>query len=266
MKQVLLDYPWSISDTLDGDASAWNVLQRFDKLVKSRELHAVGFLSDQQLDDFWRGPKRGSGSAWAAIGKIAGGLLSQGNNECEASPVHRVPELSAAWRRGLRNAMRHIDDWRNPQIIITESRRSTWPIQHEIDIQFEICAEEPVSGPYIRVLVELGEYSSHPYATSDFDPWDQKHIHPCQNTALEHASHPCILPKPPGLANVPLPGLSKELQGLRQQVGDKLYYLPPRDWRPTEVTKERWRKGHAFPFNNIEGHWCPVRCRIDSVG
>jgi hypothetical protein len=254
VKQVLLDYPWSISDTLNGDSPAFNVLQSFDRLIKEKRLQAAQFMTREQLDAFWALPRRGTGSAWASIGSIAEKLWRQIDQGCQASPVPEVPGLSGDWKSSLRDEMRNLDDWRNPQIVIAEARRNAWPQRHEVSICFDECDELPAMGPYDRVVVQLEEYDLHPYALADFDPWDLTNSHPSPNPDVNYLAHPCILPKPPKLAEVPLDQLADALRQLRQREGEKLFYIPPRNWSPTQVMKGRWRNGRAFPYDEIGGH------------
>jgi hypothetical protein len=229
-------------------------LQTFDELVKKRNLRALQFIAREQLDEFWSLRLFGSGSAWAMIGNIAERLGRQTDQECEASPVPEVRNLSPNWKRCLRDAMQILDDWRNPQIVVPESRRSDWPTGHEVRIQFEECGTELSSGPYERLLVGLETYDLHPNASADFDPWDLTQLHPSSNPDLVHLAHPCRLPRSPSLESVPLEHLVTKLSQLKQNEGSKLYYIPPRDWRPS-ATKAQWRACRAFPFREQDGHW-----------
>ena len=255
MKRVLLDYPWSISDTLNGDSPAWNVMQSFDNLLKSRRLDAVPFLTYEQLEGFYSGTFRGTGSAWANIAKLASGLVRWNTEQkCQSSPVTEVSGLSGDWKCSLRDSMKSLDDWRCPQIVISESRQNQWPREEEVAVRLEACGDLPASGPVQRVLVKLEEYDLHPHAVPDFDPWNLTSIHPIENPQIPHLAHPCLLPKPPGLSEIPLEEVAQELRQLKQRDGSRFYYIPPRTWQPAVVTKERWRSGRAFPYDEIDGH------------
>jgi hypothetical protein len=174
---------------------------------------------------------------------------------CQATPTSGPGDLSTIWKCGLRDAMSQTNDWRSPQIIVPFSRRKNWPNGSEVEIWIQACVGAVSSGPHNRVIAELETYPNHPHARADVDPWNLAHRHPVPNAGVNHMAHPCLLPKPPELRSISLSQLEAELRTLKQEEGDKLYYLPRRNWSPIGITKDDWRNGRAFPYEQIDGHW-----------
>src|SRR4029077_12648060 len=138
----------------------------------------------------------------------------------------------------LREALSDLKDWRNPQIVVARRRRNRWPDGPEIQIRID--GNDSLE---VRVLATLESYETHPFALSDFDPWDIERCHlPAANGRLSH--YPCHLPKHHALESLPFGQLCGTLgdlrhQGWRFQVdGEGKYcYIPPADWDLAAVVK-----------------------------
>jgi len=151
--------------------------------------------------------------------------------------------------------MMDFEDWRNPQILFSDIRKGDWPNTPEVHVQFEPCENQPGSGPYHRVLACIEDYYEHRFATADFDPWDLRQMDPPRPGAPEHQQHPCCLPKPSSCDHTPLPILAERLREMQSwNIGDKYYFIPPRTWRPEDVSKQDWRQWRAFQFGGLPGN------------
>jgi hypothetical protein len=247
MTDLLLDHPWRLDESLDPNSNAFEVLLHFEDLVRETRLGIVPFVSRTDFDEMWQrieysryGPTR----AYASLARFAGHLVRDDSPGPLATPVPEPELLSQTWKRGLREAMGDLRDWRNPQIIVPIRRRSLWPAAQEVPIQVEDRGGVDVE---YRLLVRLEGYSEHPFVVADFDPWDLLQSHPPGSEA--GPQHPCRLPRPPLLAHVPFERLTERLAEARNagsRIGGRLYFIPPSDWRPEHADKPTWRGGRAF--------------------
>ncbi len=253
---VLLDHPWPLEATLDAASPGFRVLERFENLVRTHRLQVVPFISQAEYESVWtrldyRRHSRSSGLA--ALRRFASLLARSSNVTCTARPEPLPPNLSQEWRCSLREAA-IATDWRNPQVIVAETRRAVWPNALEVEIKFDPCDDEPNLQPELRVLAALGSYQEHPFAKSDFDPWDLRHIHPPQPDAPAHMRNECCLPKPP-LEHEDLNLLDEDLAKVRRLgwgSNGRYYFIPQADWSYEAVSKESWRKGRAFLYRKCQ--------------
>lgn len=256
MTLALLDHPWPLHSAIDAGSEGFNVLLKFVDLVRRRDLTVVPFVNQEELAAVWQeiGDRHRGTSGLAALRRFAGLFMRNAPSECVATPIPEPPGLGPEWKRALRDSV-HVDDWRNPQIIVSESRRIAWGTGNTVSIGFDDCKDIPSSGPYERIVAVLDAYEVHPFALSDFDPWDLRHIHPIPDLAPAHARHACFLPKPPCLRDVPLEGIADALTRARDigwQVDGRRYFIPTENWRPEEKSQESWRRGQAFDRGFVE--------------
>ncbi len=170
--------------------------------------------------------------------------------EVKAAPVitPEVP-LTDLWKRALRDSLGDLSDWRCPQIIVPQCRTDAWPHTPEVDIQ---CDDQAAGATCRRVLAALDGHSEHEFAIGDIDPWramEYRH-RPESGTRI---IHPCVLPRPPSLLNVPLATLAAALPTACRagwHIGGRYYFVPPRDYRPLDVNEARWRHDRAFPHDH----------------
>jgi len=154
-------------------------------------------------------------------------------------------DLSDNWKSALRKEMVELRDWRTPQIIACEARREDWEqstvgCSDRTEVRIRCDDQEEV---YERVIAFLGSYRKHHYTRSDGDPWDLARTKP------HNGERPCILPKPPKVANVTLAELESELEEVRRDgwcLGGLYYFIPPADWKPGRCAKNAWRNRGAF--------------------
>lgn len=253
MTRLLLDYPWPLDQALNPGSGGCKVLLEFEKLVRRKRLTPLPFIEQNDFESAKH--QLGKGPVAAQILRFSNHLIRNGENITRAIPnPEPTPALTDCWRRALRDELTHLENWRSPQIIFPEIRRSVWPTTDEIEIKCEDRTDS-VS----RVLASLEAYELHPYAISDLDPWDVR----C--TAVS-GKHPCYLPNPlmPGkdpmqndCYRVPIAQLLDELIEARRRGWDadgKYCYIPPANWRPEAISQMAWRQGRAFPRT-----LCPVR-------
>lgn len=262
MTTVLLDHPWPLQAARDPRSEGSGVLMTFVKLVRSYQLSVAPFI---EREDFlqincWSAPRT---SGLSAIKRSAHLYVRWIGGSCSASPRPEPPSLMPAWKCALRDAMADIEDWRNPQIVVSERRRRQWPGIFEIDVYRDPCEHDAIgTGPHSRVIAVLESYSDHPFALSDFDPWNQERLR--SSAARGRArDFPCHLPTPP-IVNVRA-SLS-ELDQMVNQARDmaqrwendgKYYFIPPADWQAIGICKEDWRNG-AFRKEWLNGRRGPV--------
>ena len=255
MTQALLDFP--VARALAGDFSRLSqALLDFSRLLASEGLDPVQFLSGEEYLELYQDivPRLPGGSP--AIFRLINNMVRWEGPDCEATPRKIVTELSATWKRGLRDSL-DLGDWRSPQIVYPNIWSSRWDQREpEIEINLEPCGQPQTESAIVsRVLVKLEEYSNHRYASSDHDPWDVRRDQASQH-AHSAATHPRILPKPPDVIGVALP----ELRHLLEELGcgideNRYYYIPPAEWDPMAVGQADWRRprGGAFPRGVLNG-------------
>lgn len=250
MTSVLLDHPWPVEAVLDASTEAFDVLRKFEDLTRRHRLAIVPFISQTELGDMWtRMDYRNTRQAsFAALRRMAALLVRETEGHCLARPVPEPLGLANDWLRALRDVTA-ADDWRSPQIVVPRQRRALWPAGQEVEIHFDACDEVPASGPYQRVLTSLESYEAHPFALSDVDPWDLRHIFPPPAGAPAHRRQACCLPKPPRVEGVALEDLRSALENARAigwRIGARRYFIPPENWLPENIGKNPWRAGLAF--------------------
>jgi hypothetical protein len=260
MAMLLLDHPWPLTAAVDPRSEAFEVLEDFDLLIKRREsLLPVRFIELEQYSNLWREMDRDDvarsiGSHFIRIIESYVRWHEEGDNSI-ASP-HPEPDgvpLPRVWKKALLEAMGDMGDWRNPQIVVPQRRAECWPRTPEITVR----VYRDHAGD--RLLATLENYEAHPFALSDFDPWD---IQRCHLTAASGrvSGHPCRLPKHPELENIPFDQLGAKLEELRSKGwhyrvdgAEKYYYIPPDDWDLAAVAKADWRNCRTFPRKRAGG-------------
>jgi hypothetical protein len=247
MTGLLLDHPWRLDDALDPGSGGFRVLERFVGLIRETGLEVVPFITRTEYDRIWQRieySRVARTRGYASLVSFAEHLVRDDSPGPAATPVPEPPQLTTDWKRGLREALGDLRDWRTPHIVVAENRRPQWPGTREVAIQLEDLLQ---LGPQHRVLASLDGYASHPFAISDLDPWDLQAVHP--PIAGADRQHPCYLPKPPMLQNVPMHGIGKILVEVRStgwHLGGRYYFIPAEDCKLEAVDKPTWRGGRAF--------------------
>lgn len=248
MTKLLLDYPWPLGATLDARSDGYRVLKDFQDLVHNQKLIPARFAKREELNAL-RGR---NGTAAAAIYRFCDSLVSNDGEPPLATPILAPDDLDRKWKCALRREMGDFENWRTPQIIVPEKRRRVWPRALEVEIQCEGGQPRAVSH---RVLASLSDYGSHKFAIADRDPW--RNLEWIQQPgAGARTNHPCRLPRPPCLHGVPIEQLVERLGDARKkgwEVNGAYYFIPKPDYDPTQIAKEQWRKGYAFPRQSESG-------------
>lgn len=269
MALVLLDHPWPLTEALNPSNDAFDVLLSFDRLIKrlikqGKCISPVPFVDSQQYQEFWAEVEgddslRLTGPRF--LTQIAAYLRSdadRGGSTACPEPEPTGPPLPPTWKKALRESMGDPRDWRNPQIVVATKRADSWSRRVPRPLEIEIKIDGNYAGEC--VLASLEGYESHPFALSDFDPWD---LQRCHQTAAggRLATYLCCLPKHPALNGVPLEQLPMKLEQLRRQgwqyrvgEGDRYCYIPSDGWDPTLSEKDDWRNGRTFPQSEAGGH------------
>jgi hypothetical protein len=251
MISLLLDHPWPLSAVLDRESPAFGVLTDFESLTRRHRLAPVPFISAQDLAVMWLQleSRNNKTAAFATLKRMANGLLRESDAPCSATPVPEPPELTVTWKCALRDSIAE-ENWRSPQIVVPLRRELAWHPGDEVEVRFDECDGYPALEPTRRVLVPLQSYDGHPFALSDRDPWNLRHVHPVPPNVAANRRHPCSLPKPPCLEGIPVEELLSALNDVRAfgwVVGEKRYFMPPANWSPENRNQNAWRAGHAFP-------------------
>ena len=255
MAALLLDHPWAIDLALDPKSDAFEVLENFNKLIGAREsLSPVPFIPFQQytqLCDLIDKDREARSYATYFVNLVWPYVrwVQEGEGTACPDPEPEGVQLPPEWKRALRQSMHDLDDWRCPQIVVCKKRTEFWPNRSEVAIQVGQNAS-----PEYRVLAALEIYEAHPYATSDFDPWNLDRCHG-QATVSRLNAFSCRLPKHPELEDLPLNRLNEKLDELRAKGWhyrlngqDRYYYIPPAGWDVTGVSKDDWRNAcKTFP-------------------
>lgn len=264
--RLLLDYPWELNAARGQDSVPQKVIQDFMNLLSRTGLDPVPFIEQQVCAALY------SVINQSRDGRNVHQLLSRFLNQCVldtdgagcASPIHEPPNLRDSWKCALRGELGDLTDWRNPHIVVPESRMPEWaPHKNEVAIR---CDDQPASGPHHRVLAALERYELHPFAIPDIDPWRHlEWLYPPEQDVVN--KHPCRLPRPPALDRIPVEELFELLVNVRRdgwKINGKYYFIPPNNWRPEQITKTKWRAGYAFEREKIDGWKGP--CPIDYNG
>jgi len=255
MTRLLLDYPWPLEAGLGPDEGPQNVLRDYLHLLVKTKLSAGRFIEEEEYIAFWKSieGRRGRGRFDLVI-RLLDHCQRNSNSICRATPVSpEPPHLRESWKRALRDELGNFNDWRNPQIVYPEVRRMDWhPVGKEAEILCEPCDGQSAS-EHLCVLVNIEDYVAHPFAISDFDPWDVRCTAPS-------GVHPCYLPNPllpdcDPLQNhfrrvIPIAQLYEKLAEARRKscpANGKYFYIPHDTWRPETISQAAWREGRAFP-------------------
>jgi hypothetical protein len=261
MTALLLDHPWRLDEALNPRSDGFRVLEQFVNLVRENQLDVAPFVSRTEYDEMWQRIDYGHFArtrAYASLVSFAEHLVRNDSPTPLATPIPEPPMLTQCWKRGLRQAMGDLRNWRNPQIIVAEKRQPLWPATHEVPIQLEDLGGAELQH---RVLAPLERYDSHPFAVADLDPWDLRHLYP--PIPEVNRQHPCRLPRPPVLQHAQLERLIERMGDARAagwRVGGRHYFVPPEDWQAEHVNKVTWRSGRAFRYQTVpaRGHAGPV--------
>ena len=264
--RLLLDYPWDIDAALGYEQEPMKAISDFFNLISKTGFDPVPFIDHQARENFFKSNRFGGANRQLLIRFVKQCTRNNGG-ACRAAPDTAPTDLRDSWKFALKDELGELLDWRNPQIVVPESRMSKWlPHVYEAAIRCEPCNHMPESGPHDRVFTSLERYESHPYAVSDIDPWRHlEHLYPPTDDLLN--KHPCCLPRPPILERTPIEDLLNLLIEVRRtgwKINGRYYFIPPADWDPSQITKEKWRAGYAFNREKIHGWKGP--CPLDYNG
>jgi hypothetical protein len=256
MTKLLLDYRWELSAALDNSEVQF-ALMKFVNLVRRTGLSPAPFVEEQQQLEMWQEleqrPLRNGG--WQQIKEFLSICSRPKGSICRAIPDKVTPGFPDNWTRALRDQLGDLSDWRNPHIVVPESRLPEWaPDGGEVAIRCEQCGDQPASGPHHRVLAVLERYDTHEFAISDLDPWDLQRLHP--PIPDRPRQHPALLPKPRLPTGFTLENFHEHLKfacGHQWEIDGRYYFIPPKDFNPLGVDKETWRKGRAFQYDTAPG-------------
>jgi hypothetical protein len=245
MTRALLDHPWPLDEGLQAGSAGFDVLRRFNELVREFDLTPAPFIEpDEYHQCLQRLNVQAGGPRVAALRRFASQLVRYDPGAATAAP-RPEPPLGDAWKRALRAELETGEDWRVPQIVFPRSRASVWPNAPEVEIVRAGTEPEHVD---VRVLVSLEDFGAHRYAIADVDPWrNQEWLNAPAPAA--RIDHPCRLPRPPALEGVQLDAVAGHLEDVSHQgweAGGLYHFIPPTTFDPNEVPKDRWRHGRAF--------------------
>jgi hypothetical protein len=251
VRALILDFPWRLDDNFDARSKAFRVVSMFGGIVSKFQARIVPIITAADFEEcrlrLYRA-RRVAPNNIAQWARVAAGLGScSGDPARTACPQPEPTDLTEHWKAALRESMQDLSDWRNPQIVIAKSRSADWGTGKQIAIH---CSDSEHAT--MRLLVRIDEYEWHPYALSDFDPWDLRHIHPIPEDG--HHLHECRLPKPPQLQRHTLTGLDDALTAVRSQgweVSGKYFFIPPKEFRPSVVEQDQWQKGRIFETRRV---------------
>jgi hypothetical protein len=237
---LLIDFPWQFED-LRYNADAHQFLGDFVNLLRMHGAEAVRILPDNAVNEIYQQLTRTKGNTplrllFQLLPKLAG----HANEGTEATPDCEAI-VSTEWKRALRQEI-EASDWRNPQIITSTLRRSSWGEGHEVEVRLDDGARTA------RLVVAARTHEVNPFAVSDFDPW-------ILERQLETETDPekrFRLPKPT-VCN------SASLATFRMVIADecgswrevdvlglaRYVFIPPADWFPN-AAKAQWRAGNVF--------------------
>lgn len=253
LTSLLLDFPWPLEAVLGEEAEPNFALQQFFGIVRQTGLAPVRFVDLAEQIALWENAEamNKAGNQWSALYQLLEHCAREAaGNPCQARPQPEPPGLRPSWKQALRDELLADPAWRTPQILIPRKRRAAWGNGDEATLICEKCGHMAAS-THRRVLVALEEYADHRFATSDFDPWNLRRLHP----GAGEAEKPCRLPRPPMPPALPLGQLHDhivEAERLRCRRNGKYYYVPPTNWHP-DADQHRWRAGEAFPQGTAEG-------------
>jgi hypothetical protein len=270
MVKVLLDFPWPLDEVLNPYSDALVVLRDFDNFLAVLEFNPVPFISPEDERRFWENPPRAGGSRFAPVFRLLQRLGCGNLDGPTAAPANGPNDLPDAWRKSLRIELGDLRDWRNPQLVVAESRRAEWHSStndHEVHLRLEDLPDQDVSRVLIAIESYNGEdrqdfvsnYEAHKYAAADFDPWNVRHCHPPRQDG--NLDERCLLPRHPSLRGIDLNRIDDQLRVLRSENWPKdgvCWFLPPNSWKFDPGTmKSEWRKG-AFEEREKNGRRGPL--------
>lgn len=261
---ALLDHPWPIEDAFNYASGAFRVLERFETLIRTYNLGIVPFFSEAEVDGLWGrlAPATKRHSGYAAVIRLVFQCVRRNENLCRAIPNPEPADLGDEWKRALRDGIVAAASWREPQIIVPASRMDQWN-EPVVQVTVEPCGEEPErSSDYVAVSLDTAAYAQHPFAQSDFDPWDLQRTSPPAAQG-EHARHPCQLPRPDSVPTRDTPSLNEAIRQARSagwNRGGQYCFIPPDAWRVEAISKGNWRAGRIFARGQIQRHAGYVDC------
>jgi hypothetical protein len=241
----LLDLPWALDEVVNRASQPSEALRQFEDLCRDRGIVPAACLGPEEVSSFFTrlADAPGPGTWKARISSVVGRLMRDADETCQAEVASGPLDLRDSWKAALYEQLSELPDWRKPQVIVPESVRDRWSPGNFVTVERKSCYGRPASPPEDRVIAALESYMLHPFASSDFDPWDIRRTTP-------EGRYPCCLPKPPSCNGVSLKQLAEALQDARRsgwKVNGRYYYLPPQHWLPDEVPRHVWREGRAFP-------------------
>jgi hypothetical protein len=265
--RLLLDYPWDLDAARGSDPVPQKAIQDFLDLLSRTGLDPVPFIDHQACEDLFNNiQQHKSGRNFhQLLSRFLNQCIRDVGSTCRAAPDPGPMDLRDSWKSALREELGNHANWRNPHIVVPESRLTEWePHENEIAIRCEECDDQPASGPHHRVLAVLERYELHPFAVPDIDPWC--HLEWLYPPDIAN-KQPCRLPRPPILDRIPIEELVGSLTNVRRdgwEINGRYYFIPPDNWRPEQITKAKWRAGYAFDREKVVGWKGP--CPIDYNG
>jgi hypothetical protein len=248
MTSLLLDHPWPLDEALDAGSPAYQTLARFSRLTARLGLQPTPFISQEEFDaSSQRFVERNHGrnvvGPWF---RFAAQLVRKSNSTSVATVRGNLPEFTVSWRAALDEELAIRPDWRNPEIVVPETRHGDWPQNlREVEI------ERSDGTLHVRVVAPLEEFETHIFAFPDLDPWAHRRElqlpNPDARTGLDH---PCLLPKPACCNTLNFAELGNLVSRAAAEgwvVNGCHRYIPPLPFRAHGVGKTEWRAGKAFP-------------------
>ncbi|HEX3103053.1 MAG TPA: hypothetical protein VHQ22_01295 [Terriglobales bacterium] len=251
MIPVLLDHPWRLESVL----TPQSVLKRFNDWIRDHPfVDPVPFIEQDEYEELKQRVPHTHANAFL-IFRLLPAYIRSRRGGALASPVTGPEDIPNSWKQALRDAMGDLKDWRCPQIATFREREALWPRRSEVEIRVD--GAESLEQ---RVFSVLEAYETHPFATSDFDPWDLRRCHNTPGTG-RLTEFACHLPKHPDLENLPFALLLQKMGKLREagwhyryKREDRFYYIPPEQWDLDAVSKADWRNScRTFPRANAGG-------------
>ena len=245
MIRALLDHPWSAENVLQPES----FLKRFNDWIRAHQLVTpVPFIDEQEYELLKRQAAHTHANA-RMIFTILPSYVARLSGSALAEPLQCPKDLPDTWKQALRESLRNLADWRNPQIVAFESRKDGWPNADQVEIRVAEGAKLEE-----RVFAILERYEKHRYAMSDFDPWNLERCHQAPD-ANRLDNFPCRLPKHPELEGIALDQLQERMMGLRKsgwnfRIGglERYYFFPRGDWNVAAIRREDWRDAcKTFP-------------------
>ena len=264
MRTLLPDHPWALVQMWDTSSAAFDFLLRLKRLADEKKATIAPFIENADYDNastmIFRTSPRTSG--YARFLSYAAALIRTEAGNQVAIPHPCPNDLTPFWHRALRDTMANLNDWRNPQIIVKQSRHALWNNAAEVAIQ---CSDDP-NQHHSRLVVVFERYDAHDFADSDFDPWDLERRSHLTGHEPPHLRFPRRLPKPPNLPDKSIDGIEELLREARSmctrwELEGKNYFIPPDSWSINTADREQWRQHGAFREGTMNGRRGPIDCK-----